>query len=259
MELLGFIPSDMKYYPLIAIITTILFTIIRTVIDTINITNFEKKLLSPRKRFYIDFSKFGLYSLVFTLVTFLLSLKEIPPDIEERGPTNLELLFIAILMFLIILTCVFVVYYFLSFIIYLLGINYDYYLITPEMKWLIIRVNNAGRIVASNKSNMAFFEDNISNRYEVKVSISKLKKKIYQDLNRKVFNRVFFSVTWVCLFFIIWLLNYSSFENLTKLIMFIISFLILFISFIFWLTKLEFETYLKRHKPKKYKLKKQSI
>lgn len=221
------ITEVMQNFTPITLSIAFVFYMFNAFINDFNVTSIEMKIMKPKRRFLMLFSKYGITSALFTAITIFFSLDDIntafnknDSELQKVIGYNLYILVMGIVLFLIILFVFYFTHYFLKAIEFMISINYDYFIEDSEGSWLVLRNNSNNILVTQKKDEIKFFENPYNYNYVKRVTSADWKLELYKkDKGVKWTYRILFGIAVVILIFSIVL----KFFNIINDIAFLIS------------------------------------
>ncbi|MEY2355908.1 hypothetical protein [Lysinibacillus capsici] len=218
-------------------------------INDFNVTSIEMKIMKPKKKFLMLFSKYGIASALFTAITLFFSLEEInssfnkmDSEVQKVTGYDLYLLVMGIVLFLIILIVFYITHYFLKAIEFMITINYDYFIEDTEGSWLVLRNNSNNILVTQKKDEIKFFENPNNYKYVKKVTSAKWKLDLYdKDKGVKWTYWILFLLAIVVLIFSILLKNINIINDILFLILLCICIIIAVAGLIILNSKIDYD------------------
>lgn len=186
MDTIRNITEIMKNFTPVTLIITFVFYMFNAFINDFNVTSIEMKIMKPKRKFLMLFSKYGIASALLTVITIFYSSNEIYTLFNDSGLNkvigyDLYLSVMGIILFLVILIVFYFTYYFFKALEFIISINYDYFIEDFQGSWLVLRNNSNNILVTQKKDEIKFFENPYNYNYVKKVTSANWKIDLYKN------------------------------------------------------------------------------
>lgn len=244
-----------NYSPVTVIIGVVIF-ILRNFINDFNVTDLELKLMTPNRKFLMVLSKV----IVGVIIIIVMLLFTIPDEIiriynESNFSEQIsfvEYLTIFSIFFSFVIIMIFLLtYYFLKFIEFLIGLNYEYIISDSDGKWKVLRNNGKNNLVVKQNNLIKFITAPMDQIYEKKLVSNEFKKKIYGN-EKKIIKIITTLLSIALIFLILFLLSFIIpllFNNFLRLILFCFTIFLFITSIIIYANYKEYSTSVEPSQP----------
>lgn len=197
-------------------------------INNHNVTDIEIKLMTPKRKFLMLFSKNIIPSVIISIVGVLFSIDTVVKQIDEsdlKGLMNFNAyLLIVFIIFVVILFAVsYITQIFFRLIEFIVGINHDYFIEDEKGTWRIMRTNSLNKLVARCKDEIRFIENPYEYEYVEKIISSEWKLDLYK--NDKTVKITYSILLIVSLFLLIVFIGLFSFVKISFIVFILMLFL----------------------------------
>ncbi|MFJ5788687.1 hypothetical protein ACIP9G_01250 [Lysinibacillus sp. NPDC093197] len=228
MEALKGITDILQSFTPLTLGITLVVYIIFDYINNHNVTEIEIKLMSPKRKFLMLFSKNIIPSIIISIIGILVSIDTVLKQIEELNlkdlmSLNTYLLIIFILFVVILFAVSYFTQIFFRVIEFIVGINYDYFIEDEKGTWRIIRTNNLNKVVVRCKEEIKFIENPYEHEYVEKIISSKRKLELYK--NDKTVKNTYSSLLLAALILLIVFIGLFSMSKISFIAFMLLSFL----------------------------------
>lgn len=186
MEAIKSITDFIQSFTPVTLSIALVVYIIIDYINNHNVTNVEIKLMAPKRKFLMHFSKHIIPSVIISIVGVIFSINTVGKHFDESSLEDIisfdTYLLIFFIVFLVILIAIsYLTQLFFRIIEIIVGVNYDYFIEDERGTWRIIRTNNLNKLVARCKDEIRFFENPYGYDYVEKIISSKWKLDLYKN------------------------------------------------------------------------------